>query len=53
MAIKNFGYKVKFVDVDKDTFLIDIDRTINSITKRSKVIMPVHLFGNVVDIKKN
>ena len=52
MAIKNFGYKVKFVDVDKDTFLIDTDKTINSISKRSKVIMPVHLFGNVVDIKK-
>ena len=52
MAIKNFGYKVKFIDVDKDTFLLDLDKTINSINERTKIIMPVHLFGNVVNIGK-
>ena len=52
MAIKNFGYKVKFADIDKETFLIDINQIIKNINKNTKIIMPVHLFGNVFDVKK-
>tara|TARA_B100000579_G_scaffold434736_1_gene456282 strand:+ start:5358 stop:6464 length:1107 start_codon:yes stop_codon:yes gene_type:complete len=52
MAIKNFGYKVKFVDVDKETFLMDVDQVLKKINKNTKIIMPVHLFGNVFDVKK-
>ena len=52
MSIVNFGYKVKFVDIDPNTFLIDLEKLSKEINKNTKIIMPVHLFGNVVDIKK-
>ena len=52
LAIKNFGYKVRFVDIDKETFLINEDEIIKNINKNTRIIMPVHLFGNVFDIKK-
>jgi dTDP-4-amino-4,6-dideoxygalactose transaminase len=51
MAILNFGYKVKFVDIDPETLLMDLSKVRKAITKNTKIIMPVHLFGNVVDIK--
>ena len=44
MSIVNFGYKVKFVDIDPNTFLIDIEKLSKEINKNTKIIMPVHLF---------
>ena len=32
--------------------LLDIEKTLKSINKKTKAIMPVHLYGNMVDIKK-
>jgi dTDP-4-amino-4,6-dideoxygalactose transaminase len=43
--------KPVFVDVDKDTFCIDIGQTKASITKRTKAIIPVHLFGQSADME--
>ena len=51
-AIIHLGAKPVFVDVDYDTYLIDIDKLKDAITKNTKAIIPVHLFGNVVDVKK-
>ncbi len=39
------GYKPVFVDVDFRTFLIDIDSVKKNITKKTRAIIPVHLFG--------
>ena len=39
------GFKPVFVDVDYRTFLIDLDSVKRSITKKTKAIIPVHLFG--------
>jgi dTDP-4-amino-4,6-dideoxygalactose transaminase len=49
-AIIDIGATPVFVDIREDTFLIDIDKVKKAITKRTKAVMPVHIFGNVVDI---
>jgi len=51
-AIVCAGARPVFVDIDPDTFLIDIARIPEYITPRTKAILPVHLFGNVVDIEQ-
>jgi dTDP-4-amino-4,6-dideoxygalactose transaminase len=39
-----------FVDVESDTLLLGIDAVVAATTARTKAIMPVHLFGQVVDM---
>ena len=41
-----------YVDVCLDTFNIDIQNAENVITKRSKVIVPVHLYGQCADMER-
>ena len=40
-----------FVDVNPATFNIDINRIEERLTKRSKVIVPVHLYGQCADME--
>lgn len=49
-AIVDAGATPVFVDVCPDTYLIDISKISAALTPRTKAIMPVHIFGNVVDI---
>ena len=49
-AISIVGAKPIFVDINPDTFLIDQNLIEPNITDKTKAIMPVHLFGNVVDM---
>lgn len=54
-AVLYCGAKPVLVDIDLDTYNIDIDKIAEKITERTKVIIPVHLFGlcaNVPEIKK-
>ncbi len=51
-AIIAVGAKPVFVDIDPNTYLIDIKLIREKITEKTKAIIPVHLFGNVVDIEK-
>jgi dTDP-4-amino-4,6-dideoxygalactose transaminase len=51
-AICHVGAKPVFVDVDPETYLLDLNKVENAITEKTKAIVPVHLFGNVVDIEK-
>ena len=51
-AIKQVNAKPIFVDIDPNTFLIDIKKIKEKVTENTKAILPVHLFGNVVDINK-
>ena len=46
------GAKVIFADVDPKTLLLSIDDCLKKITSRTKVIMPVHLYGNLFDTKE-
>ena len=40
-----------FADIDPDTFCMDINSLEEKITPRTKVIIPVHLYGHPVDMK--
>ncbi|WP_157202507.1 DegT/DnrJ/EryC1/StrS family aminotransferase [Marinilabilia salmonicolor] len=39
------GLKPVFVDIDPDTYNIDTDAIRNALTERTRVVVPVHLFG--------
>ena len=43
--------KLVYADVDKDTGLISIESILKNITKNTKVIIPVNLYGQKVDLK--
>jgi len=40
------------VDIEIDTFNIDIEKLSNAITAKTKAIIPVHLFGQTADMDK-
>ena len=44
-AISRVGAVPVFVDIDEASYNIDYKKIENSITKRTKAIIPVHLFG--------
>lgn len=48
-CIVRAGARPVFVDIEPDTFLIDLKRIDAAVTPRTKAIMPVHLFGQMVD----
>ncbi|MBN2452702.1 MAG: DegT/DnrJ/EryC1/StrS family aminotransferase [Candidatus Omnitrophica bacterium] len=50
MAIVSAGATPKFVDIDEDTFNLDIRELERAITGKTKAIVPVHLYGNPCDI---
>jgi dTDP-4-amino-4,6-dideoxygalactose transaminase len=49
-AIYHCGGTPVFVDIDPKTYNMDPIRLESKITKRTKVIMPVHLYGQPVDM---
>jgi dTDP-4-amino-4,6-dideoxygalactose transaminase len=44
-AITRLGARPVFVDIDPRTYNIDTSRVADAITPRTKVIMPVHIYG--------
>jgi len=51
-AILYVGARPVFVDVEKDTGNIDASLIEKAITKKTKAITPVHLYGHMCDMKK-
>ena len=49
-AILSTGATPVFVDIERDTYLIDASRIEAAITPRTRAICPVHLFGLVADM---
>jgi dTDP-3-amino-2,3,6-trideoxy-4-keto-D-glucose/dTDP-3-amino-3,4,6-trideoxy-alpha-D-glucose/dTDP-2,6-dideoxy-D-kanosamine transaminase len=49
-AIVSAGGTPRFVDVTADTLLMDVSRLEDVITARTRCIIPVHLFGQCVDM---
>lgn len=52
MAVVAVGADPVLVDVDPVTFTLDFDKVLGGISKRTKAIIPVSLFGYPVDIKR-
>ena len=50
-SIARVGAKPVFVDVDADSYNIDVRRIEKKITENTRAIMPVHLFGQAAQIK--
>lgn len=48
-AILLAGATPVFVDIDPKTYLMDLDQVESKITKKTKAILPVHLYGQMVD----
>ncbi|MFH0790999.1 MAG: DegT/DnrJ/EryC1/StrS family aminotransferase [Candidatus Omnitrophota bacterium] len=51
-AVLHAGLKPVFVDVDRQTLNIDASKIERAITKKTRVIMPVHLMGKPADMDK-
>jgi aminotransferase EvaB len=49
-AILEAGAVPVLVDIDPDTYLIDIDQVAAAVTPKTAAVIPVHMFGNVVDV---
>jgi perosamine synthetase len=39
-----------FVDIEQDSFLIDIRGVVDALSRRTRAIIPVHLYGQPVDV---
>src|SRR3989338_1838050 len=51
-AVTFLGGKLKFVDVEEKTLLMNPDLIKDQITKKTKVIIPVHIFGQMADMER-
>lgn len=50
-AVEMTGATPVFIDVNKINFQIDLSKIDKAINKRTKAIMPVHIYGTVADMK--
>ncbi|TLD40948.1 MAG: DegT/DnrJ/EryC1/StrS aminotransferase [Candidatus Jettenia ecosi] len=51
-SITATGARVVFVDPDEKTYNIDVQKIEKSLTKKTKAIIPVHLYGQPADMDK-
>ena len=51
-AITRLGAKPVFADIDPKSFNIDARRAAEALTARTKVFLPVHLFGQMAEMEK-
>ncbi|MFA7620597.1 MAG: DegT/DnrJ/EryC1/StrS family aminotransferase [Aminobacteriaceae bacterium] len=51
-SIVRLGAKPVFVDVDPDTFNIDVEKALAAVTSRTKAFLPVHLFGQMMPLEE-
>ncbi|MDD5729646.1 MAG: DegT/DnrJ/EryC1/StrS family aminotransferase [Candidatus Omnitrophica bacterium] len=50
LAVSYTGAKPVFVDIDENTYNIDVKKIEKAVTKKTKAIIPVHLFGQPADM---
>ncbi len=51
-AIISAGFKPVFVDVVPDTYLMDLDAVEDACTGRTRAVVPVHLYGQMMDVER-
>ncbi len=49
-AITRLGARPVFVDIEPDTFDLDVEAVADKISERTKAVQPVHLFGQVAEM---
>lgn len=50
-VVCRLGATPVFVDIERDTFNIDVDAAAAAVTSRTKAIIPVHLFGQMAEME--
>jgi len=50
-VIARLGARAVFVDIDPETFLIDVEKVGRAVSPKTKAIIPVHLFGQFADMR--
>lgn len=50
-AINN-NFKIRLVDINKDNYMIDVNKIEECINENTRVIIPVHLYGHSADMDK-
>lgn len=51
-AASRLGAVPVFADINPDTYNINLDDVLKKITNKTKIFMPVHLFGQMVELEK-
>ena len=51
-TIARLGAKPVFVDVDEKTYNINLEQALEKITSKTKIFLPVHLFGQMCALEK-
>jgi dTDP-4-amino-4,6-dideoxygalactose transaminase len=51
LAVSRIGAKPVFADVEPDTLNLSVESAARRITSKTKVLMPVHLYGNAADME--
>lgn len=51
-AVTRLGATPVFADIDPDTYNVDLQDVLRRLTPRTKVFLPVHLFGQTVPIEE-
>lgn len=51
-AVNNVGAQPVFVDIDKNTYTINVNKIEEKVTKNTRAIIPVHLYGCPADMDK-
>ncbi len=51
-AITAIGAKVKFVDIDEETFNINPELIEQAITEKTKAILPIHVYGRMAPMEE-
>jgi len=51
LAVSHTQAKPVFVDIDEDTYNIDVNQIKKAITRKTRAIIPVHLFGQPADME--
>ena len=49
-CVLRLGAEPQFVDINEHNYLIDVGRVLDAITPQTKAFVPVHLFGQAVDL---
>ena len=50
--LQQYGLKVKFVDIDRETLNLDLDKLEVAITEETKAVLAVNLLGNPLDFDR-
>lgn len=50
-AISRNGGRPVFVDVDPETYTMDVSKVEDKVTRKTKAIVPVHLYGHPADMR--